>query len=161
MLQRIQTVFLSLIILLMVLFCIFPVWASSPGSDGMIYQLYALFLFKGPAEDPNAGSWIFWPYSISGILAVLVIIFAAIEIFSYKRRMKQVKFGALNSLLLAAILILSIWFANNGAGEWTTENPGNYSLGVFFPAAAIFLNLFANRFIRKDEELVRSMDRIR
>lgn len=161
MLQRIQTVFLFLIIILMILFCIFPVWATYSGSDGTVYQLYALFLFTGPSEDPQAGSWIFWPYSISGILAVLVIIFAAVEIFSFKRRMNQVKLGALNSLLLAVILILSIWFANKGVGEWTTENPGNYSIGVFFPAAAIFLNLFANRFIRKDEELVRSMDRIR
>ena len=35
------------------------------------------------------------------------------------------------------------------------------TFGLFLPAAALICNMIANRFIRKDERLVRSVDRIR
>jgi len=145
----------------MVLFLLFPVWTSSPGSEGTIFRLYSLFLYSGPAENPESGAWTFWPYIVSGAFAFLAIVVSLIEIFSHKNRMTQIKMGALNSLLLACVLISIIWFASQGQQEWVQSNPGNYSIGIFFPLLSIVFNLIANRFIRKDEKLVRSMDRIR
>ena len=161
MLQRIQTVFLFIIVILMVLFLLFPVWTSSPGSEGTIFRLYSLFLYSGPAENPESGAWTLWPYIVSGAFAFLAIVVSLIEIFSHKNRMTQIKMGALNSLLLAGAMISIVWFASQGQQEWIQSNPGNYSLGIFFPPLSIVFNLIANRFIRKDEKLVRSMDRIR
>ena len=37
----------------------------------------------------------------------------------------------------------------------------NFDISFFLPIAGIILNMLANRFIRKDEELVRSVDRLR
>jgi hypothetical protein len=161
MLQRIQTVFLFIIAVLMVLFQLFPIWTTSPGVEGTVYRLYAFFLFVGPENNPEAGNWVFWPFFIPGVFAGLVIIVTLVEAFSYKKRMTQIKMGALNSLLLAGVLISTIWFVNQGQAEWTVEHPGNYGIGIFFPVVSIINNLLANRFIRKDENLVRSMDRIR
>jgi hypothetical protein len=145
----------------MALHLLFPIWTSSPGSEGTIHRLYSLFLFSGPADSPESGIWVFWPYLVSGTLAFLAIVVSLIEIFSYKNRMTQIKMGALNSLLLAGVLISTIWFASQGQQEWIQLNPGKYSIGIFFPPLSIICNLIANRFIRKDEKLVRSMDRIR
>jgi hypothetical protein len=145
----------------MVLFLLFPVWTSSPGSEGTIYRLYSLFLYSGPSENPESGAWTFWPYLVSGAFAFLAIIVALIETFSYKNRMTQIKMGALNSLLLAGAMISIVWFVTQGQQEWIQSNPGNYSVGIILPTISLIFNLIANRFIRKDEKLVRSMDRIR
>ncbi|NJN43252.1 MAG: DUF4293 domain-containing protein [Flammeovirgaceae bacterium] len=39
--------------------------------------------------------------------------------------------------------------------------PGEYGLAFWLPAVAMVSNLIANRFIRKDEKLVRDSERIR
>ena len=150
-----------MIIIFMILYMAFPSWISAPGSEGTIYRMYAFFLFAGPVDNPDAGTWAFWPYVLPGAFAAVVIIVSIIEIFSYKKRMTQVKLGALNSLLLGAVLISTVLIATNAREVWTSENSGNFSIGIFFPALAMFCNIFANYFIRKDEKLVRSMDRIR
>lgn len=161
MIQRIQSVFLFIVIVSMALYLAFPTWTSDPGSDGIIYRLYAFFLFTGTVDNPQAGSWLFWPYLISGVLAFLVIVNSIIEVLSYNKRMKQVKLGALNSLLLAVVLIYTVWLITTERELWLTVNPGNYAIGIVFPALAMISNFLANYFIRKDEKLVRSMDRIR
>jgi hypothetical protein len=38
---------------------------------------------------------------------------------------------------------------------------GTFEAGFYLPTLALILNLLANRFIRRDEQLVRSMDRLR
>jgi hypothetical protein len=41
------------------------------------------------------------------------------------------------------------------------ELQGNYLMGFYLPVVALLFNLLSNRFIRKDEMLVKSADRIR
>jgi hypothetical protein len=74
--------------------------------------------------------------------------------------MTQVKLGALNVLIISVSLVTIIWFTNQTYELWP-ESIGKYGLGIFFPAIALLSNMMANRFIRKDERLVKSMDRIR
>jgi hypothetical protein len=38
---------------------------------------------------------------------------------------------------------------------------GQYLIGTYLPMGAMVCNLIANRFIRRDENLVRSADRLR
>ncbi|WP_332913669.1 DUF4293 family protein [Algoriphagus boritolerans] len=45
--------------------------------------------------------------------------------------------------------------------EIAAEVAGSYQLGFWAILAAMVCNMLANRFIRKDEALVRSVDRIR
>ena len=161
MLQRIQTVFLFIIVVLMTVYIFFPVWISDPDSSDTISRIYPFFLYTAPFDAPDAGEIAFWPYMISGILAVVAIIVALVEVFSYKNRMNQVKLGALNSLVIAGVLFTAVYFGNQGELIWDQAAPGRYSIGMFFPAISIICNLIANRLIRKDEKLVKSMDRLR
>jgi hypothetical protein len=41
------------------------------------------------------------------------------------------------------------------------QQQGEFSAGFFIPLAALFLNNMANRFIRRDFNLLKSVDRIR
>jgi hypothetical protein len=161
MIQRIQSVFLFMIIVFTALYLAFPIWTSSPESEGTIFRLYSFFLYTGPSDNPETGTWTFWPYFISGAIGFFIIITSIVELLSYNKRMRQVKLGALNSVLLGAVIITSVVFITNNQDVWTAEIPGNFSIGIIFPVLAMICNVLANYFIRKDEKLVRSMDRIR
>lgn len=159
MLQRIQTVFLLIIAALMTLFLFFPVWIGVYPDGSSSHQIFALFHYQyGPDGQEETVEYL--PYAISGILAGLAIVIAVVEAFAYKNRMTQVKLGALNALILGGSLASAIWIANQSMQGWEGIQ-GQYGIGVFFPVFALICNILANRFIRKDEKLVRSMDRIR
>ncbi len=156
MLQRVQTIFLFLVAGVMVLFLLFPIWVYE-NTEIHRLQAYGLYSLNNSTEETLT----FWPYAVSGILGLAVLTNTLIEMFSFKNRLIQLKLGALNSFLLAATLITSVWFATDIKSALTLNHPGMFGLSLFFPAIAMICNLVANRFIRKDENLVRSMDRIR
>ncbi len=160
MIQRIQTVFLFLVGVSMILFLIFPVWIVYNTDTGESYRLFSIYMIHQPAGD-NIPEFIFYPYSISGGLAVLAIFIAFIEIFKYKNRLTQIKLGLLNSIVMVASLVLLVILSHLDQQVLMPEIRGIYQAGLFMPAAALIFNSLANRFIRKDEKLVRSVDRIR
>lgn len=152
MIQRIQSVFLLLVALCMLTTLFFPVWSSGDMETSSFISLTPWDLrINGDVKN--------FPYAFIGILAVNSIIVAIIELFQYKKRLLQMKLGALNSLFMAGTMILSVVFYNQLTDEYSVE--GDFGLALFLPAAAMIFNVLANRFIRKDEKLVRSADRIR
>ena len=67
----------------------------------------------------------------------------------------------INSLLMVG-LVATIFFTTNGLNESLgMEVAGSYKAGFWAILVAMVMNMLANRFIRKDEALVRSVDRIR
>lgn len=152
MLQRIQSVFLLGIVISMILFNFFPIWAEN-GTDG------SLLIFKsfGAVRGGEAVEGLFF---IPGIIASLVGIIAMVEIFRYNNRLTQIKLGALNALLMASLVICSVYFITV-LDEIDAAQHGRYGIGLGFIMLSLVCNLLANRFIRRDEKLVRSVDRIR
>ena len=69
--------------------------------------------------------------------------------------------SSINTFIIGGTLIISAWWATTAESTILTNNPGGYQFGLFLPAIALFFNSLALRFIRKDEKLVRSMDRLR
>jgi len=160
MIQRIQTVFLLLVGIGMFLFLILPSWIIVHPETGEMYRLYATLMIHQPT-GANSPEYIFYPYSISGGLALISITVAFIEIFKYKNRLTQMKLGLLNSLLMVASLLLLVILSYFDQMKLFPGIQGVYQPGLFMPAAALIFNSLANRFIRKDEKLIRSVDRIR
>lgn len=160
MLQRIQTVFLILVVILMLLMLIFPLWVYQ--SEGMqeSYMLTAFYLEANTAgaEVPEK---IYFPFMFVATLAIAAATIGIIEIAKFKNRLLQMKLGALNSLFMAGAMGLGLYFASDIIDEKQFTNGWQYGAGVFLPAGAMICNVIANRFIRKDERLVRSVDRIR
>lgn len=154
MLQRIQSVFLFIAVLLMLLMTIFPVWVYQPENSDTVSVLTAFYFEQGGVKE-------FMPYTLIAVLAILSAIVGFIEIFKFKNRLLQMKLGTLNSLLMIGTLGLSFYFANELIEKFNLQLGWSYGMAVYFPPAAMLCNIMANRFIRKDEKLVRSVDRIR
>jgi|SRR5690606_1874198 hypothetical protein len=153
--QRIQTVFLVLAIASLGLAIFFPIWTYP--AEGVIHKLFA-FHYSTFDENGQAIAIHYFPYSTTAILIVAAITVSVIEIGKYRDRVLQMKLGALNSLILAGIIGAAFIFSNQLADEF---KGGQIQLGMWLPGVAVLCNLLANRFIRRDEKLVRDSQRLR
>ena len=160
MIQRVQTILLLLSSICMILFLILPVWLKIDPATGELYKVFSTYLLH-QANAESTVEFIFLPYVYSGGIAVLSVLISWIEIFKYKNRLTQIKLGTLNSLLMTGSLVLLVYLTYNAQSDILPNILGEYKIGLFMPAAALIWNSIANRFIRKDEKLVRSVDRIR
>ena len=154
--QRIQTVFLAISVLSLIVSIFVPIWMMHEGEKQQV--LYALY--HGTRESSTAAitpiSYI--PYCLTAILLVASITISIIEITKYKDRMLQIKLGTLNALLLAGGLGSAVYFATEMV---KSHDGGQYGLGLWLPGVAVICNWLAMRFIRRDEKLVRDSDRLR
>lgn len=153
--QRIQTVFLVIVILSLIAAIFFPIWMHE--AVGQTHRLFALH-YSITGRSGEMISTAYFPYSTTAILAVAAITISVIEIGKYRNRVLQMKLGALNSLFLAATIACAFIFSNQLATEF---QGGQLGLGLWLPGIAVLCNLLANFFIRRDERLVRDSNRLR
>jgi hypothetical protein len=153
--QRIQTVFLVLSILSLIMAILFPIWSHN--AVGQSHKLFA-FHYSIIGQSGEMITTEYMPYCLTAILAIASITLSVIEIGKYRNRMLQMKLGALNSLFLAGTILSGFVFANGLTEEF---QGGTFGLGLWLPGAAVLFNLLANFFIRKDERLVRDSKRLR
>jgi glucan phosphoethanolaminetransferase (alkaline phosphatase superfamily) len=157
MIQRIQTVFLFLSIVAVVAMLFAPLWTKTNLQTGDLAQLTPTALtYTRQTAVVSQQSTIY-----IAVLAFVSITFAFLSIFTYKNRMRQVLYNLLNILVLIAILGCLIYFSAKGEKFFSEPAQGNFGLGYFMPAIAVLMNSLANRFIRRDEKLVKSVDRLR
>jgi hypothetical protein len=149
--QRIQTVFLVIVILVLLVSLIFPIWSADVNGEARV--LTGFYYLSNGAYQYN-------PYSLTAIFAIAAATIALTEITKFKNRLTQIKLGALNSLLLVAVLGLAFYFSNQLMKDIVGPK-GKYGLGMWLPFVAVICNLLANRFIRRDEKLVRDSERLR
>ena len=157
MIQRIQSVFLLLLALAMLSVLVLPLWHKI---DALTHQELTLTAFGFQATNlPVAGTT--GPVWIIGLLAAASASVAAFEIFQFRNRAKQLLLGSINLLLITATLGAAFYFSNKGEQLLNLKLEGQFLTGFYLPTLALLLNLLANRFIRRDEQLVRSADRLR
>ncbi|MDZ4751649.1 MAG: DUF4293 domain-containing protein [Flavobacteriales bacterium] len=85
-----------------------------------------------------------------------------INIFLFKNRKRQIKVARYTSIFLISIAVLQFIFMNRVLEmSFNTGYELNYKTGFFLVIPALIFNLLAARSIKKDEELVKSVDRIR
>ncbi|EJF11400.1 DUF4293 domain-containing protein [Pontibacter sp. BAB1700] len=165
MIQRIQTVFLALIVIAMVSLLFLPLWSKVDAVSGEEVVLTAWNLsfqtVNEQGEAVQAGAQTGTSTIAIGILAIIAAGVALYEIFQYKSRITQMKFGLINTLVLVALFGTSFYYANYVGNVMVSGNEGAYEAGFYMPVLALLLNALANRFIKKDEDLVRSVDRLR
>jgi drug/metabolite transporter (DMT)-like permease len=159
MIQRVQSLFLAGVAICLAAALFFPIWQKIDPESHTGVVLKAMHTEVHSAEEPVKLE--LFPTVFLGILACAGIVVAVIEIFQYRNRLSQMKLGALNSLIMAGFMGLSVYFTFRMEKMISIAGEGTYDLGMYLPAAALICNLLANRFIRKDEALVRSVDRIR
>jgi membrane protease YdiL (CAAX protease family) len=137
MIQRIQTVYLILALLVTgVLPFVFPLWTLSNDKPEFFMgnQTYVVL------------------FGLSTSLSLLGILF-------YKKRQHQFVIGRLNIILNLILLGLFVYRSLTVSGE--TLAVSVKGIGMFLPIIAIVFLVLANKAIKKDEDLVKSVDRLR
>lgn len=158
MLQRLQSVLLFLLSLCMLGSSYFPLWEKvGPTGEKYILKTYGVVHYF----SDQSVEYLPWPYAVIAVLTVVVAVIALFEIFQYKNRLLQIKLGALNSLLMTVTLGGSAILGSRLDGRVLEGVYGSYKMGIGVLMAAMVFNIIANRFIRRDENLVRDADRIR
>ena len=98
----------------------------------------------------------------SVILAVVMMAIPLIAIFMFKNRKRQKRIGLVGVFACIMFISMTLWRVDNFT-KTSTPPPksGSYEAGAVIPAVVIVLIILAISGIRKDEKLVKSMDRLR
>ncbi len=153
--QRIQTVFLAMVVLCMAVALFLPIGIFVDAATGDSHQLYPIHY---TIVSNGSRTSTYFPYVITSVLMTAVATLAVISITKFENRITQIKIGTLNSLLLACVMISIVFFLNPLA---RTYPGGKNGLVLYIAFAAVAFNWLSLRFIRRDEKMVRDSDRIR
>lgn len=155
MIQRIQSVWLLLTSLTLFILLALPIVTKI--HNGAEYTVYTngLHQITKSSSEPSVTVDVFMPLMVSNII---IAVFAFIGIFLFRNRSLQKRFCSLIIILIAG---LNFWMFQSAR-----EIPGglegaSFGAGAFLPLAAIAFCFLAIRGIRKDEQLIRSADRLR
>lgn len=136
MIQRIQTIYLLISALIMgALYLWFPVITDTDGN---------VILDRGELV-------ILIPIFLSIALAI-------ISILNFKKRQMQFVLNRLNILLSFVLLGVFVYRSLTLSGETLVSEKG---IGILLPIISIVFLVLANKAIKKDEDLVKSVDRLR
>lgn len=150
MLQRIQTVYLLLASICMVVSLLTHLAIFS--FDGEIVRFEAMGFYMN--QEIIFSTWgLFIIGNISAVLSVIIV-------FLYNKRMLQIRLAAMNIFIILGYygLIAFYIFKRNPELNSVFENIG---IGIVMPFVAIVLTYLAIRKIGADEALIRSLNRIR
>jgi len=157
MIQRIQSLFLLLIITLGIVMFFVPV-AEFVG-NGATLKMSANHFQEYIGEEVVSKRFIG-----VGVLSALVIVLSIIITLLFKKRQLQIRLGKLNILLLALELTAIFLYTSSVQDHDSEKYSGvvvDYGVGAFIPIVSMVLMYLAVRFIKKDDELIRSADRLR
>lgn len=147
---------LGLIIILMIASMTLPNWekTSADGLSLATQNAWNLHFKSASAEDSKTR------IHLAGLM-ILVAGMAAFSISSFKNRLLQMKIGFGITLGIAVTIIFMMLGIREGEAMLDAGKEGRHLSGFYLLFIALFSNIISNRLIRKDENLVRSMDRIR
>lgn len=90
--------------------------------------------------------------------SIVLVIIGALSIFSFKNRKRQILLNTISIIINVLLIgVLAYWLLNLSGGIQIPEK----GIEPIFPLIAIICLLIANMYIRKDERLVKSVDRLR
>ncbi|MDO5608915.1 MAG: DUF4293 domain-containing protein [Capnocytophaga sp.] len=136
MIQRIQTLYMFAVVIIS---GIVPVFVSL-----YVQNTQAVYAYSGDI--------------VSGILFALSAVLAIIAVFGYKKRQNQFVANRLNILINLTILGIFVYRTLTASGESQISEKG---VGMFLPVLSIVFLFLANKAIQRDEQLVKSADRLR
>lgn len=150
MIQRIQTIYLFLVVVLGTLLCFFsPIQFLMP--DGVEYVTLSV--------------WEKWPMAV---ISIAIPLLALVTIFLFKHRLLQARLNIMNVILCIgyyALVALYVAFVIKGYeplnGQILAGAEWYLNVWAAFPLVNIILLMMATRRILKDEALVRAADRLR
>jgi len=120
-----------------------------------------LFYFLAPVgygKEEGSAEFLYDVSQVALALPLMSALMAIWTIFMFKHRQRQFVFNRLNLLLQLILLGFFVYRSLSLSGGVTSPEKG---VGMLGPVFAIVLLVLANRAIKKDEDLVKSVDRLR
>ncbi len=155
MIQRIQTVFLFLATVFAGLMFFVPITSFGYGTEIMKLTIYGV---QNQIDAHYFSSTYALPLLI---LTILLVAIPLITIFLYKKRELQLKLSSLNVFLNAILCgLIFLYYSSNIQKTLALDTLG-YSFGTYIPLINMVLSVLAMRWIKKDIELIKSVDRLR
>ena len=149
MIQRIQTVYLLIVAVFMVLMMSFPVGNFYTKTDLSEMTSLAVIRTDGTAD--------YTPWALFAIEMVIGVL-SVVTIFLYKKRVRQMR------LALFSMIVLIGYYVTLGTFVWgVLKEYGSFapSWTICLPLISIILDYLAIRAIGKDEMLVKAYERLR
>lgn len=156
MIQRIQSVYLLLSIFALGLTFFFPLMAYY--GDLHTYQFNLIEMQNLVPNSVNDFKNLF----TMPLLAVLgfILLLSILIIFKYRNRKLQLQLTRIN-MLLNLVLIIAIFFGYSRYIQSVIDVEEQFKTGAFFPLISLVFLVLAYRGIKKDDDLIRSTDRLR
>jgi len=154
MLQRIQTVYLLLASILLFLTIVMGFASYSWGEHQVFFSIVGLS--ENPAE---ISTW--FPYRIVVPLIAAMCLFSIVQ---FKKRKLQMTIGRIVILLLLVLItfiFIDLYTLADKLVVTELDVLMETGYGIYLPVAALPLVFLANRAIKKDENLIKSVDRLR
>jgi hypothetical protein len=120
-------------------------------SAGLIYVFELWTNPEGEKVFADDINYVFALFLVSAFFSIL-------SISRFKNRKSQFMLGRLNIILNFILLGLFVYQSLNLSGETVVSEKG---IGIFLPIVSIVFLALANKAIKKDEDLVKSVDRLR
>lgn len=171
MIQRIQTVYLALVLILSFVGLISTIGEWTVADAVVAHFSNFTFGAEGAfkALDSTSGPWCL------GVLLIMVMFLSLMSIMLFRKRMRQLRLTIFSTILLVGYVAAYALFAYYYQLNLDLYALKAYETGIegcispifhlkfisIFPVLSIIFNCLAIQGIRKDEALVRSLDRIR
>ena len=158
MIQRIQTVYLGIATIACLLLFFFPI----ADFYNVLQGNYKLFITGVRCMDPEPKLHFSFLFALPAILLTSAsILFSGVAIGLYKKRWLQIRMIAFNVLALIVLMLVLFFFYTAQLKTMTGTDPQYHYTGMLLPVIALVFLILANRAIRRDEQKVKSADRLR
>lgn len=160
MIQRIQSVYLGLIALISILLIFLPVVSMVPTGASGNTALYHLSYLRAQLISEGVESvlvW-FWPLLIISIMLAGLALFVLMQYKNRKIQLRLTQLLFLFSIISIVVLVYEVDTVGKIAGP---DYRTTFSVYAALPVLQLLFCRLAAGAIRKDEELVRSADRLR
>ena len=180
MIQRMQSLWLALVLCCMALCFMFPVaeyGIDLPSTGQKVDARLDLVGRDNPEmwdQMTNMDPVVNYSQRVSGfrswplvVLAALVAVVAAVCLFLYRNRVRQMRLAAVGFLLNVAYVFLLFFWAVDAYGKTVlravqgTDLQVIWYVGAYAPIVSLLFFVLAHRGIKKDEAKVRAADRLR
>lgn len=155
MLQRIQTIYILLFCVVMFLAAFCP-FASVVCQNEAIYILHP----TGWQSQSSLEGFNTYPFFASYLVSIS---FAILMLVNYKKRSKQLRYGKICYFFVLLSVVIMFLELSNGLENLEIVNNDivQYLSSMYLLVASLPIIFLANRAIKKDDNLVKSLDRLR
>ena len=163
MIQRIQTLYLFMVVVLGVLMCLVPLVTFTSVDGEGLFEAWQLRAFG--VRNVEIDRWILGRDisvgggSVLGLATLLISLIGLVDIFLYRHRIVQARLGVFLSIVCLGyygVVGVYVWYIVFRWGmEWYVN------MGMSIPLVCFVLTLMSVRCILRDEALVRSYERLR